>query len=188
MSLYGSATCGGTAEYEFWMQALGGSWTIVQPYSATSTYTWNTTGLSGGAYDFEVWARNQGSGVSYQTYKDVGYTLTGGAACTSAGLVFSPLGTASIGTTVTVTASATCGGTPEYEFWMEPPGGSWATVQAYSASSTYAWNTTGLAVGTYAFEVRARDQGSTATYQSYYDTGATRSTAPRWRVRVGACR
>jgi hypothetical protein len=164
-----SATCGGTAEYEYYMQALGGAWTLVQPYGKSSIFDWDTTGLSGGTYGFQVGVRNQGSTASYETYAGTNYTLTSSAACTSAGLVFTPLGTAPIGATVTVTGSATCGSAGEYEFLMQPPGGSWTTVQAYGPSTTYAWNTTGLAVGAYEFEVRARSQGSTATYESYID-------------------
>src|SRR5216683_3622962 len=33
--------------YQFWMLAPGSTWTIVQPYSATPTYNWNTAGKPG---------------------------------------------------------------------------------------------------------------------------------------------
>jgi hypothetical protein len=172
VTLSGAATCGGTAEYQFWMLPPGGSWTIVQPYGASSTYAWNTTGLATGAYDFEVWARNQGSGVVYDTYQDVGYTLgTGAAPCTGGALSFNPASPSSVGTAITVTGSATCGGTAQYEFWMLPPGGSWSIVQPYGASSTYPWATTGLAAGTYEFEVWVENQGSAASYEAYQDQG-----------------
>src|SRR5206468_273590 len=94
------------------------------------------------------------------------------APCTSGTLDFSPLG-ASAGTTVTLTGSATCGGTAEYEFWMLPPGGSWAVVQPYGPSSTYTWSTSGLVPGVYDFEVWVRDQGSMAAWESYLDLNYT---------------
>jgi hypothetical protein len=49
--------------YEFWVLAPGSTtWQIVQPFSASSTFTWTTTGLPGGRYTYTVWARDAGSG------------------------------------------------------------------------------------------------------------------------------
>jgi hypothetical protein len=60
-----------------------------------------------------------------------------------------------------VTLSATASGCPNpvYQFWVQPPGGTWAILQAYSSASTAAWNTTGLATGTYLFDAWARQSG-----------------------------
>ncbi|HEY4917397.1 MAG TPA: hypothetical protein VIH92_10830, partial [Solirubrobacteraceae bacterium] len=54
------------------------------------------------------------------------------AVCASVSFIPSPAN-ATPGTPVTWTATAGCdsGDTPEYEFWMQPPGGSWAIVQPY---------------------------------------------------------
>jgi hypothetical protein len=78
-------------------------------------------------------------------------------------------GDATVGATVTWTATASCdmGDTPTYQFWEETPSGSWSIVQDYGTSPTYQWVTTGDAVGDYNFEVWVRAQGSSAKYESY---------------------
>ena len=65
------------------------------------------------------------------------------------------------GTTVNFTASATGCPHPLYQFWILPPGSqTWRNVQPYSAGATYAWNTSGLAAGSYLYTVWARDATS----------------------------
>lgn len=53
-------------QYQFWLLAPGASsWQIAQPYSATATYRWNTTGLTLGTYRWCVWVRDSGSAGLY---------------------------------------------------------------------------------------------------------------------------
>ena len=67
----------------------------------------------------------------------------------------------SAGTSVTFTASATTCPSPRYQFWILPPGSStWTIAQAYSATATFNWTTTGLPGGTYRFSVWVRDASS----------------------------
>jgi hypothetical protein len=68
---------------------------------------------------------------------------------------------------VTLTATSAGCGTPEYEFWKLPPGGSWTIIGAYPATNPFAWDTTGLAPGPYQVGVWARQTGSTNSYDSY---------------------
>src|SRR5438045_8232579 len=65
-----------------------------------------------------------------------------------------------------MTSTATTRGcpTPQYRFWISPPGQLWSIVQDYSATNTYAWTTTGAA-GTYRLEVDVRDQTSSVSYE-----------------------
>ena len=44
-----SATGCTTPEYQFWAKAPGAAWSIVRPYSSSSTFSWSTTGLPSGA-------------------------------------------------------------------------------------------------------------------------------------------
>jgi hypothetical protein len=89
------------------------------------------------------------------------------AACSGARLVSNDADNAArIGTAIRWTGSATCGGTPTYQFRMAPPFGFYRTVRSYSTSPTYDWNTTGLAAGTYRFQVWVRRSGSTQSYES----------------------
>ena len=52
--------------YQFWILAPGSStWTIVQAYSTSATFNWNTTALAAGTYRFSVWVRDAtSSGIS----------------------------------------------------------------------------------------------------------------------------
>jgi hypothetical protein len=48
--------------YQFWILAPGSTtWTIVQAYSTTATFTWNTTGKTAGTYRYTVWVRDASS-------------------------------------------------------------------------------------------------------------------------------
>jgi len=49
-----TSTCPGTPTYKFWVQAPGGSWTVVQGYGTSNTFVWDTTGLAAGVYNIEV--------------------------------------------------------------------------------------------------------------------------------------
>jgi len=68
---------------------------------------------------------------------------------------------APVGTTVTWTAGAQCPNAT-YQFRMLAPRSfTWRTVRTYGSGNTYVWNTTGLASGTYRFQVWVRRSGST---------------------------
>src|SRR6266849_5328211 len=69
-----SVTFTGTASgcsnplYEFWILPPGSTtWTVVQAYSTTATFTWNTTGKPAGSYRFSVWVRDAGSAGAVNT-------------------------------------------------------------------------------------------------------------------------
>jgi hypothetical protein len=72
----GSASCLGTPQYRFWIKAPGGTWKIVQDYSGTATYTWDTAGLAAGSYQVEVDVRDAGTSASYETTINQPYQLT----------------------------------------------------------------------------------------------------------------
>ena len=65
--LTGGASGLGTPEYRFWVRAPGGAWRIARDYSASATFSWDTTGLAAGMYAVEVDVRNQGAASSYET-------------------------------------------------------------------------------------------------------------------------
>ena len=155
ITLTGSATCTGTAQYEFLTQAPGGAWSVAQPYGAATTFAWNTTGLATGVYGLEVEARNAGSTAGYETAADVNYVLAN-PACTAPALTPNVASPQASGSHVTFTAtSATCP-SPTYRFWVQPPGGSWTVAQDYSGLATFAWDASGVP-GTWGVEVDVRD-------------------------------
>src|SRR5207245_9923402 len=68
------------------------------------------------------------------------------------------------GTTITLTGSATCGGSPQYRFWVRDLSGRWTIVQDFGSPNTFGWDTTGLAPGTYGLDVDVRNVESCAAY------------------------
>ena len=89
------------------------------------------------------------------------FTVGNFTACTSVSGSAAPASPSMPGTTVTLTGSASGCPNPLYEFWTLAPGSStWTLAKAYSSSATLAWNTTGLAIGTYRFSIWARDASS----------------------------
>ena len=153
--------------YEFWFLPPGGTWTSVQGYGTSASYSWNTTGIAAGTYLFSAWARDASSTAAYDSYDSShSYTLTI-TPCTSVSLSYSPASPGSSGTPVTVTGTASGCPNPRFEFWLLPPGGTWTLVQGYSPTASYSWNTSDRAPGTYLFSVWARDASSTAGYDAY---------------------
>lgn len=149
--------------YRIAVRPPGGVSTVIQDYTASATYVWNAP-ITPGPYRVEVDARDATSTIPYDTRTAITYTLTG---CTSAGM--SP-GTASPqtpGATITFTATSTGCTTPQYEFFVQPPGGAWTAKTAYGAA-TFAWNTTGLAPGIYGVGVWVRSTGSRSAHESYW--------------------
>jgi hypothetical protein len=167
VSIASTASCGNsTAEYEIWIQPPNSAWSILSAYDTSNgAYTWDTTSATSGSYYFQVWARAVGSPNDYDTYSSFGYVLD--SPCSSASLAFSPNSTAIVGTSVTATASASCGGTPYYKFYQLPPGGSWTIVQDWSATANYTWDTTNAIPGTYYYQVWVRNSGSQENYEQY---------------------
>jgi hypothetical protein len=158
-----STTC--TApEYKFFLQPPGGSWTAQTAFGGNS-WSWNTTGLADGVYGVGVWARQTGSGASYEAYWLGTYTLSV-VTCTAATISTATTPPQPPGTSIPFTATATrCPGA-QFRFWMLPPGGSWTMQQDYGAGA-WTWNTTGLALGTYQLGVWARQPGSTSSYDAF---------------------
>ena len=156
-----AVTGSGPFEYQFLLTAPGGVATIVQAYSPSAVFTFNTAGLAAGTYQVTVQIRTVGSAAPFEATQIVPYLVA--APPTSVALTGSPAYRAVIGTPVKFTAKATGGsGTYEYRFLLRAPGGLLLPVQKYSTAATWTWNTTGLAAGTYQVVVRARSLGSTA--------------------------
>jgi hypothetical protein len=150
--------------YQFLMLPQGSrTWQVVQGYSASATYRWNSTGALGGTEQFGVWVRDASSSASYDTYTSIPYTVTT-PSCTTVTVSAAPASVAhGSGTHVTITgtASGCTSANPRYEFWMRAASQSaWQLVQGYSTSATFDWNSTGAAPGTVYFGVWVKDAAS----------------------------
>jgi hypothetical protein len=159
------------ALYQFWILAPGSTtWTIAQAYSSTATFNWSTAGKAAGAYLYTVWVRDAGSAGSNSNnlgtfdafFPATTYTLS--SPCTAVTESTAPVSPSVHGTTIVFTAGASGCSNPLYEFWILAPGSTtWTVAQAYSSNSTFTWNTTGKAPGTYRYTVWVRDAGSPGT-------------------------
>jgi hypothetical protein len=167
----GTCTGAGGASFEFWLYTPGSGWAVVQPYSATTTWTWNTAATLGN-YMVEVDVRNAGAtNDPYDTYKDVNFSV---------GMCSTPSLFDSLGPTyptgagpITLTANANCGGGgTEYEFWARTPAGVWSVIRAYNATTFTTWPAN-YAPGNYMFEVDVRPAGSSLSYVTYFDLPLT---------------
>src|SRR5439155_1386611 len=88
------------------------------------------------------------------------------AACSAATLATDLTAPQPSGARITLTGAATCTGTPEYKFWVRPPGGSWTVARAYGASASFVWDTAGRSGGSYGLEIDVRDQGAAVAYDA----------------------
>jgi hypothetical protein len=167
ITVTGVASGCSSALYQFWILAPGSAtWTIAQAYSSTAAFSWNTTGKVAGLYRFSVWVRDSSSAGSScnslgcdDAFVALNYTLA--STCTSVTASAAPPSPAVHGTAITFTGVASGCTSPLYQFWILAPGSTtWTIAQAYSASATFNWNTTGLAAGTYRFSVWVRDASS----------------------------
>lgn len=88
--------------------------------------------------------------------------------CTAATISAVPSSGATVGTVVIFTAYATGCAQPLYEYWVRDASVTdrWTMVQAYSANSTFRWNTAGLPAGTWLISAWARDASSQGTITS----------------------
>jgi FtsP/CotA-like multicopper oxidase with cupredoxin domain len=162
-------------EYEFWQ--YNGVWTLVKPYSTSNTWVWDTNSTAAGNYQVNVHVRNQGQTAFFNVLPVTSYTISPNplSGTLSAGVPSPQLKGASI----TFTASAQGGsGTPyEYEFWRYN-GGAWVSVQSYSTSNTWVWDTNATAAGNYQVNVHIRNQGQTAFFNVLPVTSYTISPNP----------
>jgi len=180
-----SGTAGGcpNPQYQFWIQPPGGGWSILQAYGTASSVSWNTTGQVTGTYYFDIWVRQSGSGAGWEAHlaPNPSYTLQTGSPCTSVTWnAPSPPSPQKPGTSVTFSATASGCPNPQYEFWVQAPGGPWTIFQAYSSASTATWNTTGLTTGTYYFDAHVRQSGSGGSFEAHL------SPNPTYTLQAGA--
>jgi len=182
VTLTGTASCtgGATPEFHFMYKRQDqATYTEVAPYR-TGPVIWNTTGLPSGAYSLIAYVRAAGNASTWEGIAYGGFQL--GTVCSSVSLTPSPTSPQQPGTSVTLTASASCGGSAaEYHFTYQSPDGLVHEIQPFSSSSAAVWNTTGLATGAHLLIVQARAAGNSsaaeATGYSVYKLGFSLSVS-----------
>ncbi len=170
--------------YQFWIQAPGAGYQMVQEYSPRSSFKWTPDQVQPGTYQFAVWARDAGgegtveSALGRFDVSSVAIPFKVNA-CSTVALSLRRNPVARSGDVVDVTARATGCSDPLYRFWVLIPGASsYKMIQDYSSSSGFTWRTTGLASGTYRIAVWARDSASLGLDPSSLGRFDTSTTAP----------
>jgi len=161
--VYTGSASGGTGpyEYRFWLKDPVAGWAIKQAYSATPSWTLDTTGLGAGTYVIQVDAHSQGSSVKVS--KVLAHVVAGTPATA---VTLSEAAGGNPGEFV-YTAAASGGVAPyEYRFWLKDPVTGWALQQGYSTSDNWTLSTGALASGLYVIQVDTRSAGSSANRES----------------------
>jgi outer membrane protein assembly factor BamB len=153
--------------YEFWLQYPSGTWVMKQSFRPSAIWNWDTALYSPGTYNVHVWANQSGGDMStWQAYGPASYVLTVPPHCASASINPSSQ-SAGAGSVVPMTAISMVCPNPIYEFWVQYPNGTWHLTQLWGGS-TFNWDTSGLAPGTYTVHVWANQAGdSQATWEAW---------------------
>jgi hypothetical protein len=178
---FNAAASGGTGnyEYQFWLKDTSGAYTLVQPFSSSTTWNWSTFGLPAGAYTIAVQARSAGSSSAsgFDVENIMNFFIIAGVAstnpATAVNITENPVSPQAIGTPITFTGTASGGsGFYEYQFWLKDTSGTYTLVRPFSTNQDWVWDTTGALAGTYTIAVQARSVG---TSPGGFNVEATRS-------------
>ncbi len=165
--VYTASALSGVApyEYRFWLFDPVTGWAITQAYSNNDSWTFNTNGLASGTYSIQVDARSSGSTAVREAFTTLDHVVVGTGPLSTPGLSFSLPSPQVVGTTVTLTGSASGGsGAYEFQYWAKLGNGAWQLLRGWSSVAAFDWNTAGFAPGSYTVQVNLREQGSTSAF------------------------
>jgi Subtilase family/Bacterial pre-peptidase C-terminal domain len=166
-----SAVGGATSlQYQFLRYKQGSGWTIVQPYSGATTFSWTPSGSDAGTYAIQVWVRQFGSSATYDAWRGTDlFALNPRPPAVLTSFTRTPAPPTTTGIPISWSATASGGTSPlQYKFWLFSSG-AWNVLQDYSLASTVTW--TPASAGTYAVQVWVRSAGSTTAYEDWRDSG-----------------
>ena len=149
----GGAGCG-TPLYQWWVYTIAGGWQLKQLYGTSNTWQVNADSLAAGTYSIDVWVKQQGSPLPYETWALS--TIPKGACGNNGSTTITPTQASpqAAGTTINLSTASTCGGTPFFRYWTFPgQHNSWQLLRDYSSIGAFAWNTTGWKPGTQSIDV-----------------------------------
>jgi len=156
----------GSYEYQFSIRKRTGStYAVVQDYSVSDTWTWDTGSVPADPYYVMVYVRNAAT-KAYVAKGYMSYDIVARPPATGLTLTANLASPQPVGTTITFTAVGQGGsGSYDYQFILKT-GNTSAVVQDHSGSNEYVWNTDGLAPGAYSLQVFVRNTGSTVPYEA----------------------
>jgi hypothetical protein len=160
----------GTPQYQFWIYNVGSaSWTIGRAWSASNQFAWTAT--APGSYTTQVWARATGSTGDPETSANAAQTTVTAPLPMSVTVSLNRL-TATPGFPLIWTATARGGvGAYQYQFWRyDTETRTYAIVQPYGTSNTYAWSPGIPDAGRYSVQVWARPVGSSSSVDAWVNS------------------
>jgi IPT/TIG domain len=157
------------ALYAFWLRTTTSPWILIQAYSQTTTYHWDSTGAPTGNVFFGIWAKDASSSATFDKNASIVYAMTV-VPCTAATISGSPASPQVSGTPIVFTAGSSSCLKPLFEFWLRTDTTPWQMIQAFSTKNTYNWDSTGAPTGNVFFGVWVKDASSST---SNFDTNAS---------------
>jgi hypothetical protein len=159
----------GSYQYQFFRRRTDtGGYVIVQPYSASASYTWTPGASDVGSHQVAVRVRNTGSSAPVEARgTSAVFTITTSVPQVTA-LTANRVSLQAVGTALTWTATATGGsGSYQYQFFRRRTDtGGYVIVQPYGASASYRWTPGAGDVGTHQVAVWVRNAGSSAPVEA----------------------
>lgn len=171
---WSASASGGSAgplQYRFWRyDQSANAWSVVQDYSAASTYTWTPVDSTDvGTHAIQVWVRSAGSSSNYEAWQTTGYFPVAHNPVSTVSVAADAAFPVPSGSIVHWTASSAGGISPQYKFWIYRDGAGWSVLRDWASSATATW--TPAADGQYALQVWARSGGSSVNYDTWTSTG-----------------
>ena len=153
---------GATVEYRFTAVSPAGNASTLRDYATATTCVWSPQ--VAGAYTVQVYAREVGGTQDPAITCTLHYTLqVSGTPYAALNISAAPT-PGVVNQPTTLTAVATGGTNPVYQFWLgDPAGAVWTVVQDYGPQNTCVWTPT--TAGTFPLIVRVREAGATKAYE-----------------------
>jgi hypothetical protein len=170
---------GGTAplQYQFWRLSAG-VWTIVQPYSSASTYTWTPSTADAGEHALQVWVKSAGSTAIYDAWRAMNFAITGPPPVVVTSLTIVTAQPLPAGSAHTWTAVASGGVAPlQYQFWRRDADG-WKMARDWAPSPAYTWTPTAADVGSHDLQVWVRSAATTSGFDAWLSAPSFAVVAP----------
>jgi hypothetical protein len=166
--VFTAAATGGTSpQFQFWVQLVGGPFTLLCAYSSSPTCPW--TPSVAGDYVILVWARSGGASVAFEADRVISFTAAP-TPVTAVSLTPNKPSPQPVGTTIVFTAVATGGTAPQFQFWVQRvvvPStftSPFTLLCDYSSSTTCPW--TASVAGDFSILVRARSGGASVAFEA----------------------
>jgi hypothetical protein len=136
------------------------NWVQMTEYQTNNQFQWTPT--VAGSYYVAFWVQNQGGApTSLDTVGVLQRTVNAPAPCTNPTLSSNPNSpTLNVNTSMTFTAGVTCGGTPQFRWWVgliSGPNVNWVPMTNYAPGNSFVWTPT--APGSYYVAFWAQNQG-----------------------------